>query len=197
MKNILILLCIILICFLSSCNINNDNILIDIANTDSTDSIKTSTDLIKTSNSKLYDYDYFYNYIDDNTYDENLQNDLNDGVLMLGIVYGNYAKSWTNELLFTIDNAKVLFYDIDEYNLWKDNMQQWMDITKSIIFQEVQIQSEQSCGEMQRDELALNYANLIKEKTIDTKYFLYLIETGDPVYVNNDVLISLMWEYDK
>lgn len=134
--------------------------------------------------------DPFQSFIEDCPYDKQLQTELENGVLSISEMYSNYLQKWTDEMTFTIENAKSLFQNAEEYAEWMKKKEAWLNTT----LQSLNIESDQFLAELQRGELLLSTANLIRQNALDTKYFCYLLEVE-----NGEInqFASLKWKESK
>ena len=134
------------------------------------------------------EYVRFQNFVDWNIYDRWLELKISEGVDSLTWIYGEYLKNWYAEFEFTLDYAKDLFENEEEYLIWKSKNEEWLKITRELLNKEV----NQFTDEIHRLEIIIPYSELIRQKVIDTKYFLYTLE-NDTVKDINDY-ISLQWK---
>lgn len=134
------------------------------------------------------EYVRFQNFVDWNIYDRWLELKISEGVDSLSWIYGEYLKNWYAEFEFTLEYAKDLFENEEEYLVWKSKNEEWLKITRELLNREV----NQFTDEMHRLEIIIPYSELIRQKVIDTKYFLYTLENDT---VNDiDDYISLQWK---
>lgn len=134
------------------------------------------------------EYVRFRDFVDWNIYDRWLELKISEGVDSLTWIYGEYLKNWYAEFEFTLDYAKDLFENEEEYLVWKSKNEEWLKITRELLNKEV----NQFTDEMHRLEIIIPYSELIRQKVIDIKYFLYTLE-NDTVNKITDY-ISLQWK---
>lgn len=134
------------------------------------------------------EYVRFQDFVNWNIYDRWLVLKTAEGVDPLSWVYGEYLKYWYAEYEFTLEYAKELFENEDEYLVWKSENEEWLEITRELLNKEV----NQFTDEMHRLEIIIPYSKSIRQKVIDIKYFLYILE-NDTI---NEVTeyISLQWK---
>lgn len=88
---------------------------------------------------------------------------------------------WINEMKFTIEQAEYLFDNAEAYNSWKSELEDWLEATCQACSDQTSLMS--STGEL--CDVILDNNELIRQKTIDVKFFCYLMEiesgiTQDP-----------------
>lgn len=136
-------------------------------------------------------YARFHNFVLNNIYDRWLKIQEEEGILPLREMYGEYLKYWYGEFEFTLEYAKELFENEEEYLLWKSDNEEWLKVTKDLLKKE----SSSFTDEMHRLEIIIPYSELIRQKIIDMKYFLYQIELEKKINFgdNSEKFISLQW----
>ena len=133
-------------------------------------------------------YARFHNFVLNNTYDKWLKIKEEEGILPVREMYGEYLKYWYSEFEFTLECAKELFKNEDEYFSWKAENEEWLKTTKELLKKEV----NNFTDEMHRLEVIIPYSELVRQKVIDTKYFLYILESNTTEEITN--YISLKWK---
>ena len=134
------------------------------------------------------EYVRFQNFVDWNIYDRWLELKISEGVDSITWIYGEYLKNWYAEFEFTLDYAKDLFENEEEYLIWKSKNEEWLKITRELLNKEV----NQFTDEMHRLEVIIPYSDLVRQKVIDTKYFLYILENNTTEKITD--YISLKWK---
>lgn len=114
-------------------------------------------------------YKFFCDCIDENPYDKWLKNELDKGERAEKTIYAEYLGLWKDELVFTIESSEALFDDKEQYEQWESNMQQWFVISQEILKTEMDMMNY-SLAQL---EVIIPYCKMIRQKTIDTKQFLY------------------------
>lgn len=133
-------------------------------------------------------YVRFQDFVNWNGYDHWLALKIAEGVDSLSWIYGEYLKSWYTEFEFTLEYAKELFENEDEYLAWKVDNEEWLKITRELLKKE----TSHFADEMHRLEIIIPYSKLIRQKVIDTKYFLYTLESDTTEEITN--YVSLKWK---
>ena len=212
-KVILILLCCAMLTTIVSCNKNDEksdkntreNEIINdkITNTyqniyDTNTDIDVDTDETTSNNTnnslQLEFYRIFQETINSNAYDKWLKTELSNAHRPEIEIYAEYLALWKNELTFTIEYGKSMFDDVDTYNQWKYNLEQW------VLFSQETLKLEMNSFDatMPKLEVIIPHCELIRQKVIDTKKFLYYYEKeklGMLDIHNNKILIP--WKYDN
>ena len=116
---------------------------------------------------------YFNNVIDQNVYDKWLKINLSTDDRMPKAIYADYLALWKTELSFAIENGKDLFDSSDEYEQWKSLLEEWRILTQEILKIEMNILWP---AQMEQLEVIIPHCQLIRQKVIDVKYFLYYRE---------------------
>ena len=114
-------------------------------------------------------YKYFYKTIEENPYDKWLKSELEKGERAEQTIYAEYLAFWKDELAFTMENGKVIFDDKEQYEQWKSAIEQWLAISQDILKTEMNMMNY-SLGQL---EVIIPYCEMIRQKVIDTKQFLY------------------------
>ena len=196
-KIILILLCCSMFVTMASCNKTKD---IDIGNTNDSVSIMPNTDNDITFennesiSSQLEFYRIFQNSMNSNLYDEWLESELCKGKRSEKEVYADYLALWKDEFQFTIENGANLFDNEDDYICWKNELEQWLVDTQNILKIEMNLMG----ATIPQLEVIIPYCEIVRQKVIDTKKFLYYYEKeklGMLGIYNNEILIK--WKYDN
>ncbi len=171
-KVILILLIFFAICSMSSCakeygspESNTENSQSNIGK-EATSSVDDSQTVDMKQNQK---YQYFLSCVNENPYDKWLKNEWEKGERAEKTIYAEYLAFWKDEFAYTIDSCEMIFDNHEQYEQWKSNMQQWLVISQEILKTEMDIMNF-SLGQL---EVIMPYCEMIRQKTIDTKYFLY------------------------
>ena len=134
------------------------------------------------------EYARFHNFVLNNIYDRWLKIQEKEGILPVREMYGEYLKYWYGEFEFTLEYAKELFENEDEYLVWKADNEEWLKITRELLNKEV----NNFTDEMHRLEVIIPYSQLVRQKVIDTKYFLYILESDTTEEITD--YISLKWK---
>lgn len=189
------LLLITVLSLLISCIYSNDHLYSDFASNSSTSS--TSSSLSDSNNThqddaNLSNYDKmwirFQNFIADNPYDKWLEFEKSEGMLTVKGMYGDYLKYWFAEYEFTLEYAKIFYENCDEYLSWKKDNEEWLQITRKLLNKEMNRFNDQ----MHQLEVMIPYSELIRQKVIDTKYFLYTLENDTASEITE--YTSLQWK---
>ena len=170
---------------------------IDSNSTTSTTNVSTTTSNNATpddSSSSSYDKNWnrFQDFVVDNPYDIWLEAELNEGIEMPWYIYSNYIKFWIAEYESTLEYARDFFDNEENYISWKSNNEAWLEITRELYRNEVSNYDAQ----MERLEITIPYAKLIRQKVIDTKYFLYQLEINEKIMSGDfsDEYVALKWK---
>lgn len=176
----------------------------DDADSDSTTTTTTSTTTVTTttsnnatpddSSSSSYDKNWnrFQDFVADNPYDIWLEAELNEGIEMPWYIYSDYIKFWIAEYEFTLKYAKNFFDDEENYLSWKSDNEAWLELTRELYRKEV----SNFDAQMERLEITIPYSKLIRQKVIDTKYFLYQLEINEKIMSGDfsDEYVALKWK---
>ena len=117
-------------------------------------------------------YQFFLDCINENPYDKWLKNELEKGERAEKTIYAEYLAFWKDELNFTIECGKSLFDDVDRYNQWKYNLEQWVLFSQETL----KLEMNSFYATMPKLEVIIPHCKLIRQKVIDTKHFLYYLE---------------------
>ena len=205
-KTILILLCCAMILVMFSCDKTASTSLKELES-DNKKAINTSqstldlnskiTPVVATTNAPISDspqldfYNKFQTAVNANVYDEWYEAALKTDSMPISQIYGKYCTYWKNEFDFTIEKAKVLFEDESTYLQWKQDLYAWLEITQKAYQNEMTLMDVA----MNRFEIMSPYCNLIRQKVIDTKYFLYVLECN-VIHNHPTAPIGLQWAND-
>ena len=124
---------------------------------------------ISENNKQDREYQVFYDCINENPYDKWLKNELEKGERAEKTIYAEYLAFWKDELVFTIESGEVIFDNKEQYKQWKSNIQQWLVISQEILKTEMDMMNC-SLGQL---EVIIPYCEMVRQKVIDTKQFLY------------------------
>lgn len=132
----------------------------------------------------------FWNLIDQNPYDRWLNQALADGRLPEKTIFKTYCDFWKAELQATIANGESLFDDPETFNKWKNGLEQWFESALNALKSEMEVLKYT----VPQLEVIIPYCKMIRQKVVDTKYFLFYSErsrTGDW-----DIPIVVTWVTD-
>ena len=118
-------------------------------------------------------YIYFYTAIKDNPYDNWLEAEKAMGILSQKELYTKYFELWENEFDYTIENGKNLFKSDTQYERWKDHINKWREAAKTVYETECEILNSSETALL---AILISYTRLIRERTIESKNFLYRLE---------------------
>ena len=170
---------------------------IDSNSTTSTTNVSTTTSNNATpddSSSSSYDKNWnrFQDFVVDNPYDIWLEAELNEGIEMPWYIYSDYIKFWIAEYESTLEYANDFFNDEENYLSWKSDNEAWLELTRELYRKEV----NNFDAQMERLEITILYAKLIRQKVIDTKYFLYQLEINEKIMSGDfsDEYVALKWK---
>ena len=146
------------------------------------------------SNTSSYDknWDRFQDFVVANPYDIWLEAELNEGIEMPWYIYSDYIKFWIAEYESTLEYANDFFNDEENYLSWKSDNEAWLELTRELYRKEV----NNFDAQMERLEITILYAKLIRQKVIDTKYFLYQLEINEKIMSGDfsDEYVALKWK---
>lgn len=114
-------------------------------------------------------YQYFSSCVSENPYDKWLKAELEKGERAEKTIYAEYLAFWKEELAFTAESGEAAFDDQAQYEQWKSDIRQWLVISQEILKSEMDMMNC-SLGEL---EVIVPYCEMVRQKTIDTKRFLY------------------------
>ena len=141
------------------------------------------------------EYSKFQASVDSNVYEKWLEEKWNEGIEAPKNIYATYLKLWKNELAFTIEYGKDVLDDDEKYESWKANLEQWLTYTS----QTLTLEMNQLLGTMTQLEVIIPHCELVRQKVIDTKYFLYQLEIQNAVFNDPTVStpeVSVKWRFD-
>lgn len=157
---------------------------------------ETVTEPIVTSPSYVYTnpYQKFYDVVDTNKYDIWYKNENENTTTQLEINMrqDRYHKFWEEELAFTLKIAKPLFVDSSEYESWKSGIESWLETSREIC----RVERMKFSSSLQSLDIFCRFTDAVRQKVIDTKYFLYLLETEIPTNYK-DPYIGITWNEDE
>lgn len=139
---------------------------------------------------------YFCSNINENIYDNWLENEIAEGIRAERLIYTDYLNYWRNELAFTIQSGKTIFENESEYQKWKNQLDQWEELTISTLSTE--LNNLVLPATMTQANLIRQTSMLIRQKAIDTKWFLYQMK-GDMAVVADEPYteIPIEWALDS
>ena len=107
-------------------------------------------------------------------------------------IYSDYIKFWIAEYESTLEYANDFFNDEENYLSWKSDNEAWLELTRELYRKEV----NNFDAQMERLEITIPYAKLIRQKVIDTKYFLYQLEINEKIMSGDvsDEYVALKWK---
>ena len=114
-------------------------------------------------------YQYFSSCVSENPYDKWLKAELEKGERAEKTIYAEYLALWKEELAFTAESGEAAFDDQAQYEQWKSDIRQWLVISQEILKSEMN-RMNCSLGEL---EVIVPYCEMVRQKTIDVKRFLY------------------------
>ncbi len=146
------------------------------------------------SNTTTSPYQVFNDKVDANKYDVwyKNQNEYATTQLEIQMMIDNYHMFWEEELAFTLKIAKPLFKDADDYESWKIGLESWLEISREVC----RIERMKFSSAYQAMEVITRFTDAVKQKVIDTKYFLYLLEC-EGVGNYKDPYIGISWNEDE
>lgn len=209
-KRILILLCCSMFIMVISCAKENnkdskniDNNIITEYNTTPTnnDTKGVSTEentntLNKVENISPQNEFYlsFQTSVNSNPYDKWLAEELSNGERAEKEIYSEYLILWKQELLFTIETAEKLFENKDIYSQWKSELEQWLIHTQEVLKVEMNLMG----ATMPQLEVIIPHCELIRQKVVDTKKFVYYLENEKLGTLDiNPSEFSIIWKNDN
>lgn len=159
---------------------------------DTTDTpTETTTDIPDYINED--EYSKFQASVDSNVYDKWLEEKLDEGIEAPKNIYANYLKLWKKEFELTIEEGKDIITSPDKYEAWKNNLEQWLLSASQILNTEM----NELLGSMTQLEVIIPHCELVRQKVIDTKYFLYQLEIQNTALEdssNTDALVA--WRFN-
>ena len=144
-------------------------------------------------------YEYFWERAEQNPYDKWLKDELSDGVRSEYVIYADYLKLWKNELNFSIDGAKRIF-DYHEYDQWAAALSEWLTESEDVL----KIEMNAVVGTMAQLEVIIPHCKLVRQKVLDTKYFIcvrqhqrYVKNQESMGIPSTDIEIKVPWATDE
>ena len=138
------------------------------------------------------EYKKFQDSVNSNAYDKWLEEKLKDGIDSPKNIYAKYLALWKNELAYTIGYGEQLFEDFSKYEAWKKNLEEWLAYTSGTLTLEM----NQLLGSMTQLEVIIPHCDLVRQKVIDTKYFLYKLEIQNADFDDASISspdVSIKW----
>lgn len=117
-------------------------------------------------------YQFFNDLIAENPYDKWLNNELAKGERAEKVIYAEYLAFWKDELLHTVEDGKSFFKEEEEYTQWKDHILQWLESSQEIL----KLEMNMMYYSLAQLEVIIPYCEMIRQKAIDTKEFIYLYQ---------------------
>ena len=170
---------------------NSEETIIDESENQSMQS--QDTEINPKDSPQLEFYKVFQEAIDSNQYDKWLEQELLKGERADKTIYSEYLALWKEELLFTIESAEQVFDNKDFYSQWKNELEQWMIHTQDILKLEMNLMG----NTMNQLEVIIPSCELLRQKVIDTKKFLYYYENEKYGILDIDAEILIKWKYDN
>lgn len=134
-------------------------------------------------------YQYFYRAIEENPYDKWLKIELEKGERAEKTIYAEYLAFWKDELAFTIESGEAIFGDNEQYKQWKSDIQQWLVSSQEILKNEMDMMNY-SLAQL---EVIIPHCEIVRQKVIDTKKFLYYYQVYNTFIFYADIEIN--WFY--
>ena len=160
----------------------------DAENSDTTTEIEDVNDNIKketvTVHSQEEMYKKFQESVDSNYYDKWLEEKLSECSRSEKEIYAEYLNFWKAELLLTIDAGQYLFDDQEAYKEWKNCLEEWLSSTTEALRVEV----NSLLGTIPQLDSIIPCCKLVRQKAIDTKFFLYQLDWQKSEYTP-----SIIW----
>ena len=193
-KTILLLLCFLMLFGIAACGESGD--IGSESGEDKQSDINTSSEITivpttSTSNVNLVQkspqlefYMQFEEAVAANVYDIWLEQVLAEGKQSEYSIYSDYLTLWKDELTYTIENGKKLFDSEEDYTHWKNKLNEWLENSQALL----KIEMNQMMGTLSQVDIIIPYCQLVRQKVIDTKKFLYYLE---------DQTLSLQYIYDR
>lgn len=196
-KAMLILLCLIILLVTVSCD-KDDKTYVEMShNNNSADEIQSLQKISDNGSGQpennesiqTKQYKYFYKAIDENPYDKWLKSELEKGERAEKTIYAEYLAFWKDELVFTIESGEAIFGDNEQYKQWKSDIQQWLVSSQEILKNEMDMMN---CSLAQL-EVIIPHCEMVRQKVIDTKKFLYYYQVYNTFISYADIEIN--WSY--
>lgn len=160
----------------------------DAENSDTTTESEDVNDNIKketvTVHSQEEMYKKFQESVDSNYYDKWLEEELSECSRSEKEIYAEYLNFWKTELLLTIDAGQYLFDDQEAYKEWKNCLEEWLSSTTEALRVEVNL----LLGTIPQLDSIIPCCKLVRQKAIDTKFFLYQLDWQKSEYTP-----SIIW----
>ena len=195
-KVILILFCLTFFLGAVSCN-KRDKISVENSSTEEIPSVRAtfnnnrgqqendnSTD--EKESIQTEQFRYFDRAVDGNPYDKWLKGELEKGERAEQTIYAEYLTLWKDELAFTIEGGKVIFDDEEQYEQWKNDIEQWLVISQDILKTEMNMM-KYSLGQL---EVIVPYCEMVRQKAIDAKWFVYYYQVIHTLTPYTDIEID-------
>ena len=142
------------------------------------------------------EYKKFQDSVDSNVYDKWLEEKLAEGINSPNNIYAKYLALWKNELSYTIEGGSSLFENSSKYETWKTNLEEWLNYTSTTL----RLEMNQFFGSMEQLEVIIPHCELVRQKVIDTKYFLYKLEIQNAMFEDASITfpdISIKWRLNN
>lgn len=194
-KVILILLSFLAICSMSSCAEKSGSLESNTENIEELDGDLPSDFNKKTSQVDAFQTDsykednvfqFFSLAIQENPYDQWLKEELEKGERAEKTIYAEYLAFWKDEFVYTIESCEMIFDNNEQYEQWKSNMQQWLVTSQEILKTEMDVMNV-SLGQL---EVIIPYCEMVRQKTIDMKHFLYYYQVYNTLTPYTDIEIT-------
>ena len=114
---------------------------------------------------------YFNEQINNNPYDTWLDLKKAEGTLAEKVLYKSWLDFWSGELYFTIKAGETHFLDENDYLAWKTNLEEWVEVTQENL--RIEMNNMIVPSSLAQARLIHHTGEIIRQKVIDTKYFLY------------------------
>ena len=139
-------------------------------------------------------YEYFWERAEENEYDKWLADELAVGVRSEYVIYAEYLALWKNELTFSINGAKLIF-DHHEYDQWAAALSEWLTASEYVR----KIEMNAVVGTDTQLEVIIPHCKLVRQKVLDTKYFIYVRRHQEYMesHPSLDIEIKVPWATDK
>ena len=115
-------------------------------------------------------YEYFWERAEQNPYDKWLEDELSAGVRSEYVIYAEYLALWKNELSFSIEGAQGIFRYSYEDDQWAAALFEWLTATGDVL----KLEMNSLTGTVTQLEVIIPHCELVRQKVLDTKYFIYL-----------------------
>ena len=113
------------------------------------------------------------------------KNELEKGERAEKTIYAEYLAFWKDEFAYTIESCKMIFNNGEQYEQWKSNMQQWLVASQETLKTEMDVMNV-SLGQL---EVIIPHCEMIRQKTIDMKHFLYYYKVYNTLIPYTDIEI--------